>query len=133
MRPILIACILFLVACGSPPAPTATPRPTPAPTNTAQPTKVVTPLPDIEATIAAMKAWVASEARMAAASRAAAAAASRPPISAYACPATHVIKGNRNSMIYHMPGQEYYTRTKPEQCFALEADAIMAGYRKALR
>ena len=136
MRPILIACLLFLVACGGP-APTATRWPTPAPAGPPAgppaPTRVVTPLPDIEATIAAMKAWVASEATIAAISRATATAGSRPPISAYACPATHRIKGNLNTMIYHMPGQEYYTRTKPEQCFALEVDAIMLGYRKALR
>ena len=136
MRPILIACLLFLVACGGP-APTATRWPTPAPAGPPAgppaPTKVVTPLPDIEATMAAMKAWSDMEVRIAAASRATATAGSRLPISAYACPATHRIKGNLNTMIYHMPGQEYYTRTKPEQCFALEVDAIMLGYRKALR
>ena len=144
MRPILIACLLFLVACDSP-AQTATPWPTPTWRTTSTPLpagpprppdgpfRVVTPLPDIEATMAAMKAWSDMEVRIAAASRATATAGSRLPISAYACPATHRIKGNLNTMIYHMPGQEYYTRTKPEQCFALEVDAIMLGYRKALR
>lgn len=47
------------------------------------------------------------------------------------CPANAPIKGNANSMIYHMPGQRYYDRTTPEACFASQADARAAGYRKA--
>lgn len=47
------------------------------------------------------------------------------------CPATHPIKGNESSMIYHMPGQRHYTQTNPEECFATESDALAAGYRKA--
>lgn len=47
------------------------------------------------------------------------------------CPADRPIKGNANSGIYHVPGASFYTRTKPEQCFATEAEAIAAGYRKA--
>ena len=138
MRPILTLCLLFLVACGGPePAATRWPTPTPLPRTTPEPTPV--PIPNLYATWAPTWAAEAAAARTPAASRATALPASSRatavllPISAYACPATHVIKGNRNSMIYHMPGQEYYTRTKPEWCFALEADAIMAGYRKALR
>lgn len=48
------------------------------------------------------------------------------------CPASHPIKGNRGSMgalIYHVPGGRNYDRTKPEACFATEADAQAAGYR----
>lgn len=43
------------------------------------------------------------------------------------------IKGNRgsNGWIYHMPGQKYYARTKPEEMFCSEAEAKAAGYRKA--
>lgn len=55
------------------------------------------------------------------------------PIDANNCPATHPIKGNRNSMIYHRPGQQAYNKTKPEQCFATDADAVAAGYRAAKR
>ena len=45
------------------------------------------------------------------------------------CPPSHPIKGNRNSMIYHVPSSRSYAATKPEECFATEADAIAAGYR----
>jgi micrococcal nuclease len=49
------------------------------------------------------------------------------------CPASAPIKGNANSGIYHMPGQQAYDRTIPEECFATEADAQAAGYRRAQR
>ena len=48
------------------------------------------------------------------------------------CPLSAPIKGNADSMIYHMPGQQYYDRTNPEECFATEAAAQAAGYRRAL-
>ena len=35
------------------------------------------------------------------------------------------------SMIYHLPGQPYYDRTNPEECFATGAAAEAAGYRAA--
>lgn len=53
------------------------------------------------------------------------------PISRANCPSHAPIKGNANSGIYHMPGQRYYSRTHPEDCFATQADAVRAGYRKA--
>jgi len=49
------------------------------------------------------------------------------------CPASHPIKGNRSSMIYHQPGGEFYAQTRPEDCFASPADAEAAGYRASLR
>lgn len=55
------------------------------------------------------------------------------PVDALNCPATHPIKGNRNSMIYHKPGQQAYAKTRPEACFATDADAVAAGYRAAKR
>lgn len=55
------------------------------------------------------------------------------PISANECPAAYPIKGNKNSMIYHMPGGASYKTTKPEECFATEAAAQAAGYRKAAK
>jgi len=55
------------------------------------------------------------------------------PISKWNCPAWAPIKGNAPSHIYHMPGQQFYTRTTPEACFSTEAAARNAGYRKSLR
>lgn len=54
-----------------------------------------------------------------------------PPASKYDCPAKAPIKGNASSMIYHMPGQQYYEVTTPEECFATRAGAEHAGYRAA--
>lgn len=51
----------------------------------------------------------------------------------YDCPDTHPIKGNGNSGIYHVPSGAFYHRTNPEECFATEADALAAGYRRALK
>ncbi|MFN0071872.1 MAG: hypothetical protein ACKVVP_10340 [Chloroflexota bacterium] len=53
-----------------------------------------------------------------------------------ACPGTHPIKGNQGSRsttdwIYHVPGGGSYGQTDPEECFANEADAQAAGYRRA--
>jgi hypothetical protein len=49
------------------------------------------------------------------------------------CPASHPIKGNRSSMLYHPPGGEFYDATRPEECFASPADAEAAGYRRSQR
>lgn len=61
--------------------------------------------------------------------------AMRPPASsaADAAPcAVQQVKGNLNSMIYHVPGGGSYARTKANVvCFATEAQATAAGYRKA--
>ncbi|SDI50707.1 thermonuclease family protein [Lutimaribacter saemankumensis] len=70
------------------------------------------------------------------ASRAGLAAASDP-----GAPAGCVIKGNISSKgrrIYHMPGQEWYSRTrintaKGERWFCSEAEARAAGWRRAAR
>ncbi|WP_425956343.1 hypothetical protein [Xylanimonas sp. McL0601] len=51
----------------------------------------------------------------------------------YDCPAGYPIKGNAGSGIYHVPSGQYYAVTKPEQCFATEAAAVAAGYRKSQR
>jgi len=47
------------------------------------------------------------------------------------CPDGYPIKGNAQSMIYHLPGGRFYGRTRPEDCFATENDAVMAGYRRS--
>lgn len=47
-----------------------------------------------------------------------------------------LIKGNINSKgekIYHMPGQQYYDKTVPEEWFSTEKEAINKGYRKSKR
>lgn len=42
------------------------------------------------------------------------------------------VKANRNSRIYHVPGGGSYARTTANvTCFDTEADAELAGYRKA--
>jgi hypothetical protein len=53
--------------------------------------------------------------------------------SGMSCPASHPIKGNRSSMIYHPPGAELYDQTRPEDCFATPTDAEAAGYRLSRR
>jgi len=49
------------------------------------------------------------------------------------CPPQAPIKGNQSSGIYHVPSGQFYARTNPEECFASEADASAAGYRKSKR
>jgi hypothetical protein len=54
------------------------------------------------------------------------------------CPPSHPIKGNQGSRsttewIYHLPGGASYRVTVPEECFASEAEARAAGYRRSLR
>ncbi len=44
------------------------------------------------------------------------------------------IKGNRSrrgDWIYHLPGQQYYEQTRPEELFCTEEEAIRAGYRRS--
>ena len=38
------------------------------------------------------------------------------------------IKGNADSMLYHLPGSRFYNQTKAEVWFATEADAEAAGF-----
>ena len=59
--------------------------------------------------------------------------ASAAPTSEWNCPASHPIKGNASSMIYHVPGGAYYSRTKPEECFSTRSAAEKAGYRASKR
>ena len=52
------------------------------------------------------------------------------PISEFACPASHPVKGNvstsTGTRYYQLAGWEFYDRTKPESCFA-DADAAEAA------
>lgn len=103
------------------PAPTATPRPseTPRPTPTERPTSTPRPpTPTIDPTrVAGVQAT-----RQAIAS-----------VGAAPC-AVGQIKANRNSGIFHAPGQRQYEITQENvQCFDTESEARAAGYRKAER
>jgi putative cell wall-binding protein len=53
------------------------------------------------------------------------------PTGTWTCPSWAPIKGNADSMIYHMPYNRYYDATNPEECFRTESAAVAAGYRKA--
>ncbi len=89
------------------PAPTATPTPKPAP-----PTPTPTPIASNPV-------------------------GGVPGPGGYSCQFGYPIKGNLTTssgdMIYHVPGGQYYDRTIAEECFATEADAQAAGYRRSLR
>ncbi|WP_051053741.1 sunset domain-containing protein [Leucobacter salsicius] len=78
------------------------------------------------------KAGYASEARTAKAT-AVVRYPSRYTPSGWSCPAWAPIKGNASSMIYHLPSGTFYSRTKPEECFASEGAARAAGYRASKR
>jgi large subunit ribosomal protein L17 len=45
------------------------------------------------------------------------------------CPPDYPIKGNRQSRIYHRPGQGSYTATIAELCFVSDEAAEAAGFR----
>lgn len=116
---------------------TATPQPSntplPTPTLPATPTAV----PETTASLAPTSPSPASTTATVAASAAATkpATTSAKNISDDSSPCTvGQIKGNRNSKIYHTPGQRDYAKTKLNvQCFDTEAEALAAGYRHALR
>ncbi len=48
------------------------------------------------------------------------------------CPDGYPIKGNADSLIYHVPASPVYAATQPEVCFATEDAALAAGYRAPL-
>jgi hypothetical protein len=124
--------------------PTAEPTATPRPTNTLPPTRTPTPVntptvapsatPVITPTAKPTVMTVVTPTKTATT----ATATAKPPEGASAsteasapCKAGQ-IKGNLNSMIYHVPGQRYYAQTKNNvQCFDREADAVTAGFRKS--
>ena len=60
-----------------------------------------------------------------------------PPSDAWTCPASHPIKGNLTTgtgeCIYHLRGGAFYSKTKPERCFATEDEARQAGCRRSKR
>jgi endonuclease YncB( thermonuclease family) len=56
------------------------------------------------------------------------------PVSSNKCPKAAPIKGNRGSddWIYHLPTDQYYAVTNPEECFASGDGAKKHGYRASL-
>ena len=50
-----------------------------------------------------------------------------------ACPTSHPIKGNADSMIFHVPGGMSYDRTHAERCYCTAEDAEADGFRQAKR
>jgi micrococcal nuclease len=60
------------------------------------------------------------------------------PESAWTCPASHPIKGNFTTSsgercIFHVPGGQFYNRTKPERCYATGDEARQDGCRRSKR
>lgn len=60
------------------------------------------------------------------------------PVNAWTCPDTHPIKGNFTTYsgercIYHMPGGQFYRKTKPERCYVTEEVARQDGCRRSRR
>jgi len=49
------------------------------------------------------------------------------------CPASHPVKGNDDSGIYHVQGGAFYDRTVPERCYLTPEAAEADGYRPAKR
>ena len=48
-----------------------------------------------------------------------------------ACPLSHPVKANGNSGIYHVPGGQFYARTRAERCYVDATTAEADGYRAA--
>ena len=46
------------------------------------------------------------------------------------CPASHPVKGNMDSMLFHSPESPHFDATVAEICFETEADAKAAGFKK---
>ena len=104
--------------------PTVAPQPTAGPTPPRLPAATVAPRP------------AAPPATAAPAAPAAKPAGGRAAPQGFNCPAGFPIKGNHatsGEFIYHPPGGQFYSRTRPEDCFATEADARAAGYRASQR
>jgi hypothetical protein len=60
------------------------------------------------------------------------------PVDAWTCPATHPIKGNFTThsgerCIYHPPSGAFYSKTKPERCYASGEEALRDGCRASKR
>jgi len=93
------------------PAPSAPPRWPPLPDQSSTPVPSATPAQPIatEATLDTTT-WL-------------------PALDDGSVPASHPIKANASSKIFHVPGGRFYDRAKPERCYATAAAAEADGYR----
>jgi hypothetical protein len=55
----------------------------------------------------------------------------REPLDGGDCPASHPVKANDSSGIYHVPGGRFYDRTVAVRCYASPEAATADGYRPA--
>jgi hypothetical protein len=56
------------------------------------------------------------------------------PVTPWACPASHPIKGYRtdeSGLVHHRPESRFYEETSPERCYASEDEARRDGSRRA--
>lgn len=53
------------------------------------------------------------------------------PLAGGACPASHPVKANDHSGIFHVPGGRFYDRTVAVRCYADPESATADGYRQA--
>ncbi len=57
-----------------------------------------------------------------------------PPVTPWACPSTHPIKGyaqQSGRRVYYFPGSPFYEEASPERCYATEDEARHDGSRPA--
>lgn len=57
-----------------------------------------------------------------------------PPVTPWACPASHPIKGyltEDSGLVYHRPGGRFYEEASPTRCYASEDEARRDGARRA--
>jgi large subunit ribosomal protein L4 len=106
------------------PAPSATKAPTKKAAEAPAPVEEAEPTADEPAAEAAA---VADEAEPAA-DEAPYGPGSHAPLEDDEQPEGFPIKGNADSMLYHLPGSRFYNQTKAEVWFATEADAEAAGF-----
>ncbi len=92
---------LATAAAGAPPSESTPSESTPSPTT-----------PTVSALAEPAGAWVA-------------------PLPDGSCPASHPVKANDNSGIFHEPGGRFYARTRAERCYVDAAAAAADGYRPA--
>jgi hypothetical protein len=60
------------------------------------------------------------------------------PVNTWTCPVSNPIKGNFTTSsgercIYHVPGGQFYGKTKPERCYANDDEARRDGCRRSKR
>jgi len=109
---------------------TAAPRPTAEATATATAERIATAEPTIEPATVELAPTETPAPTIAAPKST---PTINPAADSYPCRAGQ-IKGNRDTNIYHVPGQATYARTRNNvACFDTEADALSAGYHKAQR